>query len=63
MHGYEFNIFSGKLVNMKSWKKESQWMEQTPAWRQSGDLTLYPVVERENEVYVDISQDGLKKVT
>lgn len=63
MHGYEFNIFSGKLVNMKSWKKESQWIEQTPAWRQSGDLILYPVVERENGVYVDISQDGLKKIT
>jgi hypothetical protein len=38
-------------------------MEQTPAWRQSGDLTLYSVVERQNEVYVDISQDGLKNVT
>jgi hypothetical protein len=38
-------------------------MEQTPAWRQSGDLTLYPVVEIEKEVYVDIGQDGLKKVT
>jgi nitrite reductase/ring-hydroxylating ferredoxin subunit len=63
MHGYEFNIFSGKLVNMKSWKKEPQWMEQTPAWRQSGDLTLYSVVERQNEVYVDIRQDRLKNVT
>lgn len=56
MHGYEFNVFNGKLVNMKSWKKESQWMEQTDAWRESGGLTLYPVTEKDNEVYVDISQ-------
>jgi nitrite reductase/ring-hydroxylating ferredoxin subunit len=62
MHGYEFNIFTGKLVNMKSWKKETQWIEQTDAWRKSGDLTLYPVKERGDEVYVDIPHDGLKQV-
>jgi nitrite reductase/ring-hydroxylating ferredoxin subunit len=63
MHGYEFNIFTGKLVNMKSWKKESHWMEQTDAWRKSGDLTLYPVEEKGNEIYVDIPHDDLKQVT
>jgi nitrite reductase/ring-hydroxylating ferredoxin subunit len=62
MHGYEFNIFTGKLVNMKSWKKESQWMEQTDAWRKSGDLTLYPVEEKGDEIYVDISEGDLQKV-
>jgi hypothetical protein len=60
MHGYEFDIFTGKLVNMKSWKRDSRWMEQTAAWRESGDLIMYFVVEKDNEVYVEIQSDNLK---
>lgn len=60
MHGYEFNIFTGKLVNMKSWKRDSRWMEQTAAWRESGDLTMYSVEEKDNEVYVEIPSDNPK---
>ncbi|MFZ0203686.1 MAG: Rieske (2Fe-2S) protein [Nitrososphaeraceae archaeon] len=60
MHGYEFNVFTGKLVNMKSWKKESHWMEQTDAWRESGDLIIYPVAEKDDDVYIDIPEDNLK---
>jgi nitrite reductase/ring-hydroxylating ferredoxin subunit len=60
MHGYEFDIFTGKLVNMKSWKKDSRWIEQTAAWRESGNLIIYHVEERNNEVYVDIPQDNLE---
>lgn len=62
MHGYEFNIFTGKLVNMKSWKRDSRWMEQTAAWRESGDLTMYSVEEKDNEVYVEIPSDNPKSV-
>ena len=29
MHGYEYNVFTGNLENMKSWKKEDTWMEQS----------------------------------
>lgn len=60
MHGYEFDIFTGKLVNMKSWKRDSRWMEQTAAWRESGDLTVYSVEEKDNEVYVEIPSDNPK---
>jgi nitrite reductase/ring-hydroxylating ferredoxin subunit len=59
MHGYEFSVFTGKLVNMKSWKKEYQWVEQTDAWRESGDLVIYPVAEKGDEIYVDISAGNL----
>ena len=62
MHGYEFNIFTGKLVNMKSWKRDSRWMEQTAAWRESGDLTMYSVEEKDNDVYVEIPSDNPKSV-
>ena len=52
MHGYEYNVFTGKLENMKSWKKEESWMEQSPEWRKSGDLALYHVKEQDGMVYV-----------
>ena len=54
MHGYEFNIFTGKLENMKSWKKENTWIEQSAEWRKSGDLILYTVTEKDKDIYVEI---------
>ena len=54
MHGYEYDVFSGKLMNMKSWKKESTWVEQSPEWRKSGDLVKYPIFERDGLVYVTL---------
>jgi hypothetical protein len=52
MHGYEYNVFTGKLENMKSWKKENTWMEQSSEWRRSGDLIVYPIVERDGTILV-----------
>jgi nitrite reductase/ring-hydroxylating ferredoxin subunit len=52
MHGYEYNVFTGRLENMKSWKKEETWMEQSPEWRKSGDLILYQIKELDGTVYV-----------
>lgn len=43
-HFYEYNLFTGKLEKMPSWKRESTWHEQSPAWMASGDLKTYPVV-------------------
>lgn len=54
MHGYEYNVFTGKLENMKSWKKEDTWVEQSPEWRKSGDLVMYRVVEKDGAVYVEL---------
>ena len=54
MHGYEFNVFTGKLENMKSWKKEDSWLEQNPEWRKSGDLVLYPISEKNGSIFVDV---------
>jgi len=54
MHGYEFNVFTGKLENMKSWKKQDTWLEQNPEWRKAGDLVLYPVSEKNGSIFVDI---------
>ena len=52
MHGYEYDIFTGKLENMKSWKKESTWVEQNPEWRKSGDLIIYRLVEENGSIYL-----------
>lgn len=54
MHGYEFNVFTGKLENVKSWKKENTWIEQSAEWRKSGDLILYTVIEKDKDIYLDI---------
>jgi nitrite reductase/ring-hydroxylating ferredoxin subunit len=56
MHGYEYNIFTGKLENMKSWKKEESWMEQDPEWRKSGNLVLYKVIEKDHDIYIECNE-------
>lgn len=55
MHGYEFNVFTGKLEHIKSWKKDETWMEQTLEWRKSDNLTLYRIIENDKSIYVEIS--------
>ena len=30
------------------------------AWRESGDLIIYPVAEKDDDVYIDIPEDNLK---
>jgi nitrite reductase/ring-hydroxylating ferredoxin subunit len=54
MHDYEFDVITGKLTNMKSWKKSDTWIEQNPAWRASGDLTMYDIEIKGNDVYLQI---------
>ena len=54
MHGYEYNVFTGKLEHMKSWKKDNSWMEQSFEWRKSDDLTLYPIMEKDGTIYVEL---------
>lgn len=55
MHRYEYNIFTGRLENKKSWKKEETWVEQSEEWRKSGDLVLYQVHEKGGHVYVEVN--------
>ena len=54
MHGYEYDVFTGKLENMKSWKKDDTWREQTSAWRYSDDLKIYSIYEENGEILVKI---------
>ena len=54
MHDYEFDVLTGKLTNMKSWKKSDTWVEQNPAWRASGDLIMYDIEIKDNDVYLEI---------
>ena len=54
MHGYEYNVFDGRLVTMKSWKKESSWIEQNPEWRKSGQLRLHNILEDEKGVFIEV---------
>ncbi len=54
-HNYEFDIFTGKLMKMTSWKEgHPEWIEQNPEWRKAGDLLIYDVKVRNGYVYVDL---------
>jgi nitrite reductase/ring-hydroxylating ferredoxin subunit len=55
MHGYEFNVVTGNLESMKSWKKDDAWMEQSKEWRKAGNLILYKVIEMSGIVYVELN--------
>ena len=55
MHDYEFDINSGKLINMKSWKKSDTWIEQNYSWRKSGDLVMYGIKIKNDTIYVKIN--------
>ena len=56
MHRYEFDVCSGKLENMQSWKKSSTWVEQNSEWRKSGDLIMYDVKVTDGAVYVELGE-------
>ena len=55
MHGYEYDVFTGKLENMKSWKRDDTWKEQTMAWRYSGDLKTYNPYEEDGKILIEIN--------
>lgn len=54
MHGYEYNIFNGKLESMKSWKKDDSWIEQDQGWRYSDDLKTYKTLEKDGKIFIEI---------
>ena len=56
MHGYEYNVFTGKLEDMKSWKKDDRWMEQTPAWRYSDNLKKYDIYEENGKIFIEFDK-------
>jgi nitrite reductase/ring-hydroxylating ferredoxin subunit len=55
MHGYEYDVFTGKLENMKSWKKDDTWKEQTSAWRHSDDLKIYKIYEENGKILINMN--------
>lgn len=55
MHGYEYNVFTGKLENMKSWKKDATWIEQNDQWRYSDDLKTYRIFLDEDRIFVELA--------
>jgi nitrite reductase/ring-hydroxylating ferredoxin subunit len=55
MHGYEYNIFTGKLEKMKSWRKDSSWVEQNAQWRYSDDLKTYRVHLEKERVFIELA--------
>ena len=55
MHGYEYNIFTGKLENMKSWKKDSTWVEQNDKWRYSDNVKTYKIHLDKGRILIELA--------
>ena len=50
MHGFEFNVFTGKIESIPN-----KWVNQSPGWKKPGELILYNVIEKEDGgVFVDV---------
>jgi len=54
MHGYEYNLWTGKLEKIKSWKKDPAWREQSQEWMRSDNLILYCVYEKNDSIYLEV---------
>ena len=50
MHDFEYDLVSGKLLHIPS-----KWQDQNPNWIKSGDLLLFPVSEKDGEIYIELS--------
>lgn len=55
MHGYEYNIWTGTLEKIKSWKKDPAWREQSQEWMRSDNLILYCVYEKDDSIYLEVA--------
>jgi nitrite reductase/ring-hydroxylating ferredoxin subunit len=49
LHEFEYNLNTGNLENIPP-----KWLNQSPEWKKSNDLVIYKIVEKENNIYVDI---------
>jgi nitrite reductase/ring-hydroxylating ferredoxin subunit len=47
MHDFEYDLTSGKLLHIPS-----KWNDQNPNWTKSGNLLLFPISEKDGEIYI-----------
>ena len=47
MHDYEYDLISGKLLRIPA-----KWNDQNPNWTKAGDLLLFPISEKNGEIYI-----------
>ncbi len=47
MHDFEYDLISGKLLHIPS-----KWNDQNPNWTKSGNLLLFPISEKNGEIYI-----------
>ena len=49
LHDFEYDLSTGKLE-----KIPTKWSHQNSEWKKSGDLIIYKLVEKDNQIYIDI---------
>ncbi|MGE0243240.1 MAG: Rieske (2Fe-2S) protein [Nitrososphaeraceae archaeon] len=50
LHDFEYELDTGKLE-----KIPTKWSYQSTEWKKSDDLIIYKLVEKDNQIYIDIS--------
>ena len=51
LHDFEYSLITGKLE-----KIPQKWMDQNSEWKKSDNLIIYKVIEKDGEIYLDISE-------
>jgi nitrite reductase/ring-hydroxylating ferredoxin subunit len=49
MHDFEYDLISGKLLHIPS-----KWNDQSPNWTKSDNLLLFPISEKNGEIYIQL---------
>jgi nitrite reductase/ring-hydroxylating ferredoxin subunit len=53
LHGFEFDIDTGKLVKIRPWHNGNNWPEQDPEWYKCDDLRVYKIeVNSDGYIYI-----------
>ena len=52
LHDFEYNLITGKLE-----KIPRKWLNQSSEWKKSDNLVIYKIIEKDDNIYIDITQN------
>jgi len=52
LHDFEYNLITGKLE-----KIPRKWLNQSSEWKKSDNLVIYKIIEKDDNIYIDIKQN------
>ena len=52
LHDFEYNLITGKME-----KIPRKWLNQSSEWKKSDNLVIYKIIEKDDNIYIDITQN------